>query len=239
MPTHNEYKLQYFIKFLPCHYYLTYQGVTFGWDDYTNKVRAALTDFTVEGLHEVADMKQAIADTDAIIIGGGNTFHLLYTLQKHDVMDAIRERVKKGAPYVGWSAGSNVATPDIGTTNDMPVIWPSTDKALGLVPFNINPHYNEWKAPNSQGESRSDRLNEAVVVRRRPIVALAEGTGILTEEDPPKYLIMKVPLSVLPAGTQLQVKVWLPTDDEAKFKVTNVPLGDGNETVLLNPYLEQ
>jgi dipeptidase E len=219
--------------------FVPFAGVTFSWDDYTSKVRSALTDFTVEGLHETTDMKQAIATTDAIIIGGGNTFNLLHNLQKNDLLDVIKERVTNGVPYVGWSAGSNVATPDIGTTNDMPIIWPVTDKALGLVPFNINPHYNEWKAPNQQGESRGDRLKEAVLVRRRPIVALAEGTGILTEEDPPKYLIMKVSQAALSPGTQLQVKIWLPTEDEAKFKVVEVPLGESDELVLLNPFLEQ
>jgi dipeptidase E len=218
--------------------FVPFAGVSLSWDEYTEKVQGQLTDFKVEGLHQTSNMKDAVDGAEAIMIGGGNSFHLLHTLQTNDLIEAIRIRVSNGTPYIGWSAGSNVATPDIGTTNDMPVIWPVTDKALSLVPFNINPHYNEWKAPNQNGESRGDRLNEAVLVKRRAIVALAEGTGIMTEEDPPKYLVLKCAPNFIPPGIQLQVKVWLPTDDDAKFKVVEVPLGDGGDPVLLNPYLK-
>ena len=115
------------------------------------------------------------------------------------------------------------------------MIWPKTDKALDLVPFNINPHYNEWKPPNYQGEGRGDRLNEAVTVRKRTIVALSEATGILVEEDPPRYTLLKAPTSLLPPGTQVQAKLWKPKGNS--FEVVNVALGDGDEPVSLNKYL--
>ena len=100
--------------------FIPFAGVTIDWDSYTNKVRDQLNDFTVKGIHEFDNMTNAILESEAIIIGGGNTFHLLYTLQEKGLIDPIRNKVLSGTPYVGWSAGSNVATPDIGTTNDMP-----------------------------------------------------------------------------------------------------------------------
>ena len=95
--------------------FIPFAGVTIDWDSYTKKVRDQLTDFTVKGIHEYDNMTKAIADAEALVIGGGNTFHLLFTLQKEGLIDPIRSKVLSGTPYVGWSAGSNVATPDIGT----------------------------------------------------------------------------------------------------------------------------
>ena len=100
--------------------FIPFAGVTIDWNAYTTKVREQLTDFNVKGLHEFPNMTNAVSEAEAIIIGGGNTFHLLYTLKNEGLIEPIRKKVLCGTPYVGWSAGSNCATPDIGTTNDIP-----------------------------------------------------------------------------------------------------------------------
>jgi len=129
----------------------------------------------------------------------------------------------KKIPYVGWSAGSNVAGVDIGTTNDMPVIWPPSDRALNLVPFNLNPHYSEWVPPNHKGETRTDRLNEAVLVKKRPIVAYSEGVAIKVENQ--KYEIIAPPLPaefLAKQEDQRVVKIWTHVND--KTDITQVDL---------------
>ena len=100
----------------------------------------------------------AVEKAAAIVVGGGNTFCLLDRLYTHGLVDRIHERVLQGVPYVGWSAGSNVACPTIRTTNDMPIVEPPSLNALGLVPFQINPHYTDATLPNHGGETRAERL---------------------------------------------------------------------------------
>ncbi|KAI1289885.1 Peptidase E [Halotydeus destructor] len=216
--------------------FVPFAGVTIGWDSYADKVREALPDFTINSIHNADNMKDSVASADAIIIGGGNTFNLLYKLQEFDLLGPIRQRVVDGVPYIGWSAGSNVAAPDIGTTNDMPIIWPSTDKALDLVPFNINAHFSDWKPPNYQGEGRSDRLNEAITVKRRPIVALSEATGILVQGDPSSFMTRLAPRSLLPETANPEIKVWLPSKEATGYKVVDADLSN---PMALNDILKQ
>lgn len=217
--------------------FIPFAGVTIHWDDYTGRVSNALTSFQVTGIHKEPDMKSAVNAAESIMIGGGNTFNLLFNLQKYDLIDIIASRVKNdGIPYVGWSAGSNVATPNISTTNDMPVIWPSSDVGLGLVKFNINPHYNEWSPPNMKGETRIDRLNEAITVRKNTIVGLSEGLAIRTS-GPLQHYIVKSPLQLRPPNTPVMVKVWTVTADDG-FKITEIPLGTDDEQIQLDPYLQ-
>lgn len=147
------------------------------------------------------------------------------TRYEHKLLDSIRERVlgPSKIPYIGWSAGSNVAGPDIGTTNDMPIIWPPSDCALNLVPYNLNPHYSEWTPPNHKGETRIDRLNECVLVKKRPIVAYSEGVGILVENG--KHRIKAPPLSDKFLALQEDkrvVKIW--THANEKTEVISVGL---------------
>lgn len=222
--------------------FIPFAGVTIEWDDYTNRVSSALTAFKVTGIHKEADMKAAVNGAESIMIGGGNTFNLLSNLQKYDLINLIAPRVKDvGIPYVGWSAGSNVATPNISTTNDMPVIWPTTDIALGLVKFNINPHYNEWTPPNHKGETRIDRLNEAITVRKNTIVGLSEGLAIRSVGSPSvglvNHWIVKSPVELRPPDTEVMVKVWTVTADDG-IKITEVPLGNDDKEVELDPYLQ-
>jgi len=120
---------------------------------------------------------------DAIAVGGGNTFRLLARLYEFGLLDPIRQRVQDGAPYVGWSAGSNVACPTIRTTNDMPVVEPPSFDALGLVPFQINPHFTDAAIPNHGGETRSERLLEFLELNpTMPVLSLREGTALLADD---------------------------------------------------------
>ena len=151
----------------------------FDHDAYTAKVseRFGRMGFTVIPIEQF--------DTaDAIFVGGGNTFRLLKKLQDRNLMDAIRQRVRDGLPYIGSSAGSVITAPTIRTTNDMPIVEPQSLNALGLVPFQINGHYLD-PDPNSthKGETREDRLREFHEENGTPVVGLREGTMLLVEDD--------------------------------------------------------
>jgi dipeptidase E len=138
--------------------------------------------YEVESLHEADEAEAAVERADAIAVGGGNTFHLLRGLYESGAVEAIRARVRRGAPYVGWSAGSNVACPTIMTTNDMPIVEPPTLRALGLVPFQINPHYTDERLAGHKGETRDERLLEFVHANPGvPVVGLREGTMLRVE----------------------------------------------------------
>ncbi len=155
-------------------------------DEYTELARSALAEMGcgVTGIHEHADAAAALRDADAVFAGGGNTFVLLRDLYDNGVVAPLRERINEGMRYMGASAGTNIAGLTIGTTNDMPVVYPPTFEALGLLPFNINPHYLD-PDPDSkhQGETRETRINEFHVHNQQPVVALREGTMLRIEGD--------------------------------------------------------
>jgi dipeptidase E len=164
--------------------FVPFATVTRTFDEYAARVSQHFgpMGFKVESIHETDEPCAAIARADAIAVGGGNTFLLLRRLYEAGVVESIRERVESGAPYVGWSAGSNVACPTIRTTNDMPIVEPPTFDAFNLVPFQINPHYTNAQLPNHHGETRDDRLAE--FVHANPgvrVVGLREGTMLRIE----------------------------------------------------------
>jgi dipeptidase E len=150
---------------------------------YFDRVRAMLAPAPPEGAGlEVSHLRwrdrplETLAAAEAVFMGGGNTYALLKRLRESGLLDAIRERVQAGMPYVGASAGSNVAGPTILTTNDWNVVGLGRFDALGLVPFNINPHYKELDPAMAPGsETRDDRIREYHVVNQNPVMGLEEG----------------------------------------------------------------
>ena len=147
-------------------------------DAYTETARARFEKMGYEltSIHNPLDRFQAIAETEAIFTGGGNTFRLLKTLYDQYLLGPIRQRVAEGMPYIGSSAGSNIAGPTIRTTNDMPIVQPPSFDALSLVSFQINPHYLD-PDPNSKhmGETREKRIAEFLEENDTPVLALREG----------------------------------------------------------------
>ena len=171
--------------------FVPYAAVTFSYDDYQARVSAALDGLGLEvvGVHTAFDPAAAVRQSDAVLVGGGNTFHLLRACYRHGLLDAIRERVGQGAPYVGWSAGSNLACPTVRTTNDMPIVEPPSLDALGLVPVQINPHYTDAHPDGHQGETRAQRLAEFVAANpASPVVGLPEGTAVRIEQGVARLL---------------------------------------------------
>lgn len=148
---------------------------------YTQIVSHAFSkiDKKVIGIHEFQDQVEAVKNAKAIFVGGGNTFVLTHQLYKNNILNAIKQAVNKGTPYLGTSAGSNICGLTIGTTNDMPIVYPPSFNALGLVPFNINPHYLD-PSPNSthMGETRETRILEFHNFNTQPVVALREGSWL-------------------------------------------------------------
>ena len=138
----------------------------------------------IVGLHTFADAKKAIRQAKAIFTGGGNTFVLVNQLYGLEVMDVLREAVEKGTLYMGTSAGSNIAGQTMQTTNDMPIVYPPSFKTLGLVPFNINPHYLD-PDPQSKhkGETRETRIKEFHVFNDTPVIGLREGSWLRVEDE--------------------------------------------------------
>lgn len=164
-------------------------------DLYTKKVSEAFSkiDKKVIGLHTFEDRIGAIKAAKAIFVGGGNTFVLTNQLYKNDLIDAIQSVVNNGTPYLGTSAGSNICGLTIKTTNDMPIIYPSSFNALGFVPFNINPHYLDPDTNSTHmGETRETRIQEFHNFNTQPVVGLREGSWLHVNG---KSIILKGTLS--------------------------------------------
>jgi len=151
------------------------------YDEYTKKVRSFFSklNINVTGIHEVDDATGLLHQTSGVFIGGGNTFVLQKMLYDNRLVEPIRDRIRNGIPYMGSSAGTNLAGLSIGTTNDMPVVWPPTLEALAVVPFNINPHYLDPDPDSTHmGETRETRINEFHGYNDQPVIGLREGSWL-------------------------------------------------------------
>ncbi len=156
------------------------------YDVYTEKVRVVFNHLGCElvSVHETGDPADLIQNAEAIVVGGGNTFHLVAELQKSGLMELIREKALAGTLYIGWSAGSNIACPSLMTTNDMPIVEPSSFKALGLIPFQINPHYLDANPQGHGGETRQQRIEEFLIVNQNTkVVGLREGCLLFLKDN--------------------------------------------------------
>jgi dipeptidase E len=153
-------------------------------DSFADKVgeRFGRMGYEIESAHRAASPARAIEDAQAVFVGGGNTFRLLKALYDLELIVPLRRRAFESMPYIGSSAGSNVAGATIGTTNDMPIVEPPSFAALGLVPFNLNPHYVEADpASTHKGETREERIAQFHEENDIPVVALAEGAMLRAE----------------------------------------------------------
>ena len=158
--------------------FVPYAAVTFSYAAYEVKVQARFDELgiKVRSVHRAKDPRRMIREAEAVCVGGGNTFALAHRMQKQGLMGAIRSKIASGAPYVGWSAGSNVACPTICTTNDMPIVQPESFRAIGAVRFQINPHYLDANPEGHAGETREQRILEYIEANpRRWVVGLREG----------------------------------------------------------------
>lgn len=171
--------------------FIPFAGVTLSHDEYA---ALAIETFAGMGLkmssiHMASDKQKAVEEASFIAVGGGNSFALLSRMYEHGLIEVVRKRVQAGVPYIGWSAGANLACPTIMTTNDMPIVQPPSLQALNLIPFQINPHYHELKFEGQGGETRRERLEEFLVMNpAKRVIGLPEGM-LLYRND--KKLVLK------------------------------------------------
>ncbi len=164
------------ILFIP---YARPSGISY--DAYTQIASKAFNSIgkSIKGIHQFKNPKDAVANAKGIFVGGGNTFVLANQLYKNDVLVSIKTAVNQGTPYLGTSAGSNICGLTLNTTNDMPIVYPPSFKTLGLVPFNINPHYLDPIAGSTHmGETRETRIKEFHAFNTQPVIGLREGSWI-------------------------------------------------------------
>lgn len=158
---------------------------------YTERVREVFSKlgFEIESVHQTDDPVTMVMEAEAIAVGGGNTFHLVSEMQKTGIMDAIETRAMGGMPYMGWSAGSNVACPSLMTTNDMPIVEPPSFNCMGLIPFQINPHYLDANPEGHGGETRQQRIEEFLIINREmTVLGLREASMLYVDGDSMKLL---------------------------------------------------
>lgn len=177
----NHFKGVKNLLFIP---YARPSGLTH--DEYTKKVSEAFEflSINVKGIHEYDNPIEAVENAEAIFTGGGNTFVLVNELYKNNLLNSIEKVVNNGTPYLGTSAGSNICGLTMGTTNDMPVVYPPSFRTLGLVSFNINPHYlDPDHTSKHMGETRETRIKEFHFYNPQPVLGLREGSWLEVHGD--------------------------------------------------------
>ncbi len=187
--THNSGYLEYILPHLEALFdgvsrvifipYARPSGITH--DEYTKTVSNAFQKIgkSIKGIHEYEDAKKAVTDAEGIFVGGGNTFVLVNELYKNQLLEPLRKAIFSGTPYLGTSAGSNICGLTIGTSNDMPIVYPPSFKTMGIVPFNINPHYLDPNPDSTHmGETRETRIKEFHKFNNQPVIGLREGSWL-------------------------------------------------------------
>lgn len=166
--------------------FIPYAGVSISFDDYFSRVKERFNEVghDIISIHESSDPVEAVKNAEAIIVGGGNTWQLIKMIQDNGLIEAVRDKVLNGTPYIGWSAGSNVTCPSVKTTNDMPIVEPDSFSAFHLIKFQINPHYLDKNPDGHAGETREDRINEFIIANQDiQVLGLREGCMFRIEGD--------------------------------------------------------
>jgi dipeptidase E len=166
--------------------FIPFAAVTFPMDEYEDVVRKVFNEmnYSIFSLHRVSNKWKALEDAEGIVVGGGNSFALLSRMYSEGILELVQQKIQSGTPYVGWSAGANLACPSIKTTNDMPIVFPPSFDALNLIPFQINPHYHELKFENQGGETRKERLAEFLMMNPSlQVIGLPEGMLLNREQN--------------------------------------------------------
>ncbi|MBQ9470343.1 MAG: dipeptidase PepE [Bacteroidales bacterium] len=199
---HPKEELRRFFEGVKRVTFIPWAAVTFSYDEYESKVQGRFAEMgvEVESVHHYKNPQKALQEAEAIVVGGGNTFKLLKTIQQHDLIEVVRRKVLSGTPYCGWSAGANVACPTICTTNDMPITEPINFTAFNLVRFQINPHYLDANPDGHAGETREQRIMEYIAEEPHTyVVGLREGS-LITLEDVKLTLKGSKPARIFKAG---------------------------------------
>lgn len=190
----NENYLEYLLPELQSHFqncntilfvpYARPGGISH--EEYTTMVRLAFAKINkkVIGIHEFEDAALAVKNAEGIFTGGGSTFVLVSQLYKNNIMEILSETIKNGTPYLGTSAGSNICGLTMQTSNDMPIVYPPSFKTLGLIPFNLNPHYLDPDTTSTHmGETRETRIKEFHAYNSVPVLGLREGSWLDVKGD--------------------------------------------------------
>ncbi len=183
---------------------LSPESVLRSYDLYEERVKGIFRTmgFELTSAHRESNPVNAVNEAESVVVGGGNTFHLVHMMHETGLMEAIRRKVARGIPYVGWSAGANVACPTMKTTNDMPICEPPSFNSLKLVPFQINPHYLDANPSGHAGETREQRILEFLAVNRTTTVVGLREACLLKVEGDAMTLAGSRPLRVFRFGTE-------------------------------------
>jgi len=171
--------------------FIPYAAITISFDEYEAKVKARFSEWRhhIKSIHHAWNPVREVEKAEVIVVGGGNTWQLVRLLREQGLMELMREKVQSGTPYIGWSAGSNIACPSLCTTNDMPIVDPIGFDTLGLVPFQINPHYLDKNPEGFGGETREQRIGEFIKVNPEVyVVGLREATLLRIEDNSLKLI---------------------------------------------------
>ena len=186
--------------------FVPYAAVTKSYDQYVDDITPVFADhlgLEIVGAHARSDPVAALAGVDAVVVGGGNTWMLHRLMREQGLIDAVRAAVLDGLPYVGWSAGTNMACPTIMTSNDMVIVDPLDYHALDLIPFQINPHYLHGNPPGFFGETRETRIREYLEVNpQMTVVGLPEGMGLRVDGGAIGVIGRDEPLRIFRRGVE-------------------------------------